>query len=145
MFARILVATDGSERALQAARTARTIAEKFGSSVVLLNVIQPVYPIPGLGPGDALTFPAALNEELEEISRNILSRTRAEFGDGQNNVTMRSEWGHPIERIISAVKEEGIELVVVGSKGLSGLEQLLLGSVSGKVVQYASCSVLVVR
>jgi nucleotide-binding universal stress UspA family protein len=145
MFAKILVATDGSDKALQAAQAARTIAEKFGSAVILLNVIQPFFVIPGLGAGDTITFSTTLNEELEEISNNALTRTRAEFGDDLSNVMVRSEWGHPVERIVSVIEEEGVDLVVVGNKGLSGLEQLLLGSVSGKVVQHASCSVLVVR
>ena len=53
--------------------------------------------------------------------------------------------GDPAEEILRAAERHRADLIVMGSKGLTGLERYLLGSVSRKVARHASCSVLVVR
>ncbi len=52
--------------------------------------------------------------------------------------------GHPAEEILKAAKRLRADLVVMGSRGLTGMEKILLGSVSAKVTRHAACSVLVV-
>ena len=53
--------------------------------------------------------------------------------------------GHPANAIIEAAERGGYDLVIVGSRGLNAVERFLSGSVSGRVVSHAPCSVLVVR
>ena len=53
--------------------------------------------------------------------------------------------GNPYEEIVDEAKEMGADLIVIGSQGLRGLERLLLGSTTERVVQYSSCAVLIVK
>jgi universal stress protein A len=53
--------------------------------------------------------------------------------------------GNPYEEIVNAAKELGVGLIVIGLRGYTGLERLLLGSTADRVVQYAPCPVLVVK
>jgi nucleotide-binding universal stress UspA family protein len=53
--------------------------------------------------------------------------------------------GYPADEIIKAAKDEGVDLIVVGNLGRTGIERMLIGSVSEAVVRHAPCPVLVVR
>lgn len=55
------------------------------------------------------------------------------------------EVGHPSERIIAMAKKTGADAIVIGSRGLSGIAEFFLGSVSSKVAQYANVPVLIVK
>ena len=55
------------------------------------------------------------------------------------------EVGHPSERIIALAKKNGSDSIVIGSRGLSGIAEFFLGSVSSKVSQYATIPVLIVK
>ena len=55
------------------------------------------------------------------------------------------EVGHPSERILSVAKKTSCDAIVIGSRGLSGIAEFLLGSVSSKVSQYATIPVLIVK
>jgi nucleotide-binding universal stress UspA family protein len=145
MFKKILVPTDGSDKALQAADVARELGEKFSSHVILLNVLQPFYEIPALATGDMIPPPVLMMEDLEASGKNALTRTQSQFKDYAFPVTTRSEWGNPAERIVTVAKEEAVDVIIIGNRGITGLEEFLLGSVSSQVVHEAPCSVIVVR
>ena len=53
--------------------------------------------------------------------------------------------GNPYEQIVNAAEELGVDLIVIGSQGYTGLGRLLLGSTADRVLQYAPCPVLVVK
>lgn len=55
------------------------------------------------------------------------------------------EVGHPSERILAAAKEAAADAIVLGSRGLSGIAEFFLGSVSSKIAQYATIPVLIVK
>jgi nucleotide-binding universal stress UspA family protein len=145
MFKKILVPTDGSDNALQAADVAQVLGEKFSSHVILLNVLQPFYEIPALANGDIIPSPVLMTEDLEAIGKTALTRTQSRFKDYVFPLATRSEWGNPAERIVTVAKEEEVDVIIIGNRGITGLEEFLLGSVSSKVVHEAPCSVIVVR
>jgi nucleotide-binding universal stress UspA family protein len=60
-------------------------------------------------------------------------------------VTTRLSEGHPADKIIELAEAEHCDLIVMGSRGLGGLKEMFLGSVSDKVADHASCPVLIVR
>jgi nucleotide-binding universal stress UspA family protein len=118
---RILVATDGSPDAERAVELAARIGHRFGSTVYLLTS----EPIAHGDPKRVAVDAVELTDEL-----------------GVEPTVIRTS-GHPAERILEAAAAEGVSLVVVGSRGLSGVRAL--GSVSERVAHRAPCSVLVAR
>jgi len=88
-------------------------------------------------------------DELYRTEREALERVQVKAANRLQQkvrkVEMEIRGGHPSGEILRVAQAGGFDLVVVGSKGLTGVKRFLLGSVSQKVVKYAPCSVLVVR
>lgn len=147
MYTKILLCSDGSEHALSAARHAAELSKKFGSKLVLLNVFNPsAAPMNYIGvPGAALMTATNLGcyaEEIQEAVERDTGKILEKFGV---EYVCRRELGHPVERIMAAAADEQVDLIVMGSRGLSEWKSFLLGSISDGVLHHAHCPVLVVR
>lgn len=134
---KILVAVDGSEYSNAAVKKAGELAEKFGSKVTLLNVIKPL---------------SVFHEEVEIVedlqkdeARRILRKSKEILLDMEVDSKTLFRKGDPASEIVDLTKENDVDLIVVGSRGLGGIKMFLLGSVSKRVTEHAHCSVLVVR
>ena len=142
MFTNILLASDGSECALKAAAVAATLANKFTARLTIINIYEP---IPTVGPYGEIVN-TELNEryvrELQEHAISPVGRIMEGMGVPYQS---RQEVGQPAAEIIRVAEEEGCDLVVLGSRGLSGFQEFLLGSVSDRVVHHAHCPVLIVK
>ncbi|MHB1389920.1 MAG: universal stress protein [Thermoleophilia bacterium] len=138
MFNKIMVATDGSPTAVAALRYAVEIARNSSSSSVLI-----VHACPAC---TADIDPEQINLTL---ARKIVDEAAAEFKGSEAKVDTLVEVDYPQEALGTALVEiaqrEGIDLIILGSRGLSEFRGMLLGSVSSKVVQHAVCPVLVVK
>jgi len=147
MFSRILVCSDGSPKALDAARAAALIASKFGSEIILLSVFDPsVLPAATMGiPGGTLASAVNAGSFAEESHTAVERETGKVFEEAGVQYRAHRELGHPVDRIISAAHDEHADLIVMGSRGLGGFTRLLLGSVSEGVLRHAHCPVLSVR
>ena len=88
---------------------------------------------------------AGMVERIREFHQELVNRSLKELAEAGLNAEGRILEGDPRESLLEEAKQEGIELIVVGSHGRSGLEKLLMGSVAAHVVAHAPCSVLVVR
>jgi nucleotide-binding universal stress UspA family protein len=75
----------------------------------------------------------------------LLEATRKALSCPELKIVENLAFGHEAEEILKASQRMRADLVVMGSRGITGLRRILLGSVSHKVVRYAKCSVLVVR
>ncbi len=144
MFSKILVCSDGSDYALDAAQIAAVIARQFGARVQVLNIfsfpyIDPVYAGVSAIPADIITESAKAQREAIEHSTLPL------FTQVGVPCEMLQEWGHPVEGIVDVAAREKVDLIVVGSRGLSGIKEFFLGSVSEGVLHHAHCPVLIVR
>lgn len=145
MFKKILVPIDGSETAFRALEQAIVLGEKFNSELVVINVIQPYNNAAFLAvPLDNATINES-NSELETIGQNVLDMARDKLIAYPKSVEYHLEIGHPSERIVSLSKKVGCDAIVIGSRGLSGIAEFFLGSVSSKVAQYAPVPVLIVK
>jgi nucleotide-binding universal stress UspA family protein len=141
--ARILLATDGSEEATLAAQTTADLARRTGSElhVVTVGAEYPLYELPD--------YPARFEEVLREQrreAREVLDeqvKRIEESGGTVNEVHLRE--GRADEEIAVLGDDLDADLIVTGSRGVSGLRRALLGSVSDSVVRHAHCPVLVVR
>ncbi len=146
MFTHILMATDGSEHALKAAACAAEIAQKFGSEVTLLCVFNP--PLtqgPQIGVVDTPVDPAVIARYGEEVQEAVERRTGQVFEQYGVAYQARREVGHPADMIIAIAARSNADLIVMGSRGLAGLQSFLLGSVSERVLRHAHCPVLIVK
>jgi nucleotide-binding universal stress UspA family protein len=145
MFRKILVPSDGSEAALQAAKYAKALAEKFGSEVTLVHVVQNYYSLPAFSLADTVTIPVSVLQDLESTGKVILNKTEDIFQDFTGKLSSRLEFGPPGKQIIDIAVKERFELIVMGRRGLSGVTGMLLGSVSNHIVHYAPCPTLIVK
>jgi nucleotide-binding universal stress UspA family protein len=137
----IVVGTDGSDLADKAIREAAEIAARDGARLHIVTA----YPDPAFFREQITSGATRVDVNLREVADAVLARAEREAAAlGAEVVTHASEEG-PAEAILDVAKEEDADLIVVGQRGLSGLQRFLLGSVSSKVAQHASCSVLIVR
>ncbi len=86
------------------------------------------------------------NDELKQVGDKGLEMADERLKDYKGGtVEFKLEVGHPSERIIALSKEFECDAIVIGSRGLSGIAEFFLGSVSSKVSQYADVPVLIVK
>jgi nucleotide-binding universal stress UspA family protein len=139
LFSRLLVAVDGSESAKRAFARSVYLAKQCNSRLDIIHVVlDSTY-----GGDSAATF--LLIEELKETGRKLLEdyETQAKR-DGVQPETLL-EVGDHAQVIIDTANKGGYDLIIMGSRGLSPFKDLLLGSVSFKVMHHARCPVMVVR
>jgi len=122
-FQRVLVPLDGSERALAALPLAESVARRFESNLVLLHAIDP-----DGRPGDMNALQAQV-ARLEE--RGFQARLDLPQGSAE-------------ERILDAVEQDGAQLLVMTSHGMTGLARWAYGSVAEKVLRHCRCPLLLV-
>ena len=140
MFDRILLAVDGSEHALHAARKAAEIARTMNSSEFRIVVSYDTIPM-YLGEPNLQFAIDNRKSDAEEILNNAVK----EVGYIPCNIHTELIEGEPAEAIIDVATTRKSDVIVMGSRGLGTLAGLLLGSTSQKVVAHAPCPVLIVR
>jgi nucleotide-binding universal stress UspA family protein len=142
---RILVAVDGSEQSFHAIRALGhlTRAEKL---IVMnaLDVPRLAYPIGG-EPTVLEDFSLSIQQVMQDDSERLLNRIASLLPMNTGPVSQQVERGTPAEAILSAAEKEKADLIVLGSRGLGPVKELLLGSVSHRVVTHAACPTLVVN
>ena len=144
-FSRILVAVDGSKSAMNAADYAIDMAKKFDAQLTTLTVSHISLSSYGLA-----VIPDAIKQTKEKhaleskqwfdkVSQNAKQndvQIKTELIDSQMSVD---------GTIVEYAESNDIDLIILGTKGRSGIKKLLLGSVATAVVKYATCPVMVVK
>jgi len=141
MFGKILVPIDGSAEAIEAARYARTVAEKFSSAVTLIHIVQHAPYIDS----DSPSMSSSIITSLDERANQVLAEALELFQDFDGRVTTCIEYGHPGMKITEISKEKNYSLIIMGRRGMSDVAKLLMGSVSNYVLHYAFCPTLIIR
>lgn len=139
MFKNIVIAVDGSDHSYRALPYAKGLAEQCGAALWLIHAFPHTSDLLGYDEYEKLVG------RREAAGQKILDEARQLLG--QTTVEIHEELleGPPAEAILTVAQTRAVDLIVVGSRGLSSIQELLLGSVSQKVLQYARCPVLVVR
>jgi nucleotide-binding universal stress UspA family protein len=140
MFKEILLAVDGSDHALHAARVAAGLSNAMRSQRVRVVVAYDPIP-PYLGEPNLQN---AINARLNE-SQAILQKAMEALGPVAAEVRGELLEGDAAESIIRVAMTHNSDVIVMGSRGLGRLSGLILGSTSQKVVAHAPCPVLIVR
>lgn len=152
----IVVGTDGSEPAEEAVRQATDLADHEGARLHLVTAYPDSQLLrerttiwtndpKGVIDSGRTAGGADTIVDLREVAESLVQRAaRDALSKGVDVVTHVRE-GQPAEVIIDVANQEQADLVVVGSRGLTGIKRYLLGSVSFKISEHAPCSVLIVR
>jgi nucleotide-binding universal stress UspA family protein len=142
MFKQILVPVDGSETSLRAVMQAAGLARAFGSNVAVVYVIDP-YPFTGVGTDMAYGQTQYLSAATAEANQALKRAEEMLSGLASSVQVVES---HTVHRgIVETAQNAGADLIVMGSHGRRGLEKLVLGSVTQRVLGDAHIPVLVVR
>ncbi|MCU1451604.1 MAG: universal stress protein UspA [Acidimicrobiales bacterium] len=145
---KVLIATDGSDFAIAAAKKASELLAPASAVTVLAVVPQPVLPaaapVTGLDPGAIVTPEATeeLDQALTEEARVWLDRTVEALGGRAERLSVH---GDPATEICRLAQDGGFDVIALGSHGFGFVKRVVLGSVSHHVLQHAPCPVLVVR
>lgn len=146
MFHKILLASDGSDGALKAARAAAALAKCIGAEITILHVFtMPTAFAPIVGVGGQALDAASIAQYAEEVQNAVARRTGHVLESEGVPYSTRLEIGHPAATIVRIAEEEGYDLIVLGSRGLTELKSFMLGSVSDRVSHHAHCPVLIVK
>ncbi|MFO1311501.1 MAG: universal stress protein [Burkholderiales bacterium] len=136
MISKILLGYDGSASAERALDFAVETAHKYGAELHVLAVARP----PDLG--TEIEVEPVIEREIKHYE-SVLAGTAAKL----SGIAARSEVavGHPAEQILRYAETRGIDHIVVGNRGRTLFERLLLGSIARQVVAHAPCNVTIVR
>jgi nucleotide-binding universal stress UspA family protein len=144
MFSHILVPVDGSGASLKAVEKAAGLAQAFGSKVTLLNVID-VYPFVGIGADYAFGQAEYLTAATANANQSLAKAEEVCAAAGLACERKVIE-GHVVHQgILDCAGSLGADLLVMGSHGRHGLDKLLLGSTTQRVLGHAKVPVLVVQ
>ncbi|NIC07832.1 universal stress protein [Billgrantia bachuensis] len=152
MYKSILVPVDGSEGAKKALEVACQLASQGDATLHILHIPEELTHettlVWGIG---AIAIEASRQEPQEprarqDIGKQIVDRAeKAARAKGVTRVETIIGQGDPARTIVSEAKRRGVEAIVMGSRGLSDLRGLVVGSVSHKVSHVAECTVITVR
>jgi nucleotide-binding universal stress UspA family protein len=137
-FKNILVPIDGSIYSEKSLERASEFVNTFGSNLILIYVVEKSIPINLLDRKEYLQI-------LRKFGTNVLEKANKKLSKKGITAKILLKEGNIVNEIEKTVKKEKCDLIVVGNKGLGSVSRLILGSVSNKISQSSSCSVLIVK
>jgi nucleotide-binding universal stress UspA family protein len=139
MFKRILIAYDGSEHSKRAAQLAGEFARKQENAELWLVCVMALIPI-NLGE----PYITEIMDQLTKAGEELIEDAKKVIGEG---IPIHEElmFGSPAESILEVEKTRNCDLIIMGTRGMSGLQSLLLGSQVNKVIIHSKCPVLAVK
>jgi nucleotide-binding universal stress UspA family protein len=142
-FRKILVPTDFSVHSGEAIKIAAAMSQAMQAPLVLLFVYQPMSST--LLDGALLPMPLDVGTDVARANSQLQEAERAATAAGAVGVSSSLRQGGAVHEILAHAKEEGIDLIVMGTHGRTGLKHVLIGSVAEKIVRQSPCAVLTVR
>jgi nucleotide-binding universal stress UspA family protein len=148
---KVLTAVDYSEKSLEAAEFALLIAKNMNSSLIIVNVLQTepwLYGKHAYEWGSEDELDKAYHKEkerIEQVLNNIKNNAEKISVTTRTEILMNAQTNSIASTIVEFAENEKVDLIVVGTRGASGVKRMLLGSVVSGVVTYAHCPVLVVK
>lgn len=139
MFKNIVLAFDGSDYSLKALQCAKSVAERFEATLWLVHVFR--------NPSDFMGYTdyEKLYARRKSAAQAVLDDALKKLGTTTFIVNEELHEGPEAESILKAAENRKADLIVMGTRGLGAVKGFLVGSVSRKVIHYASCPVMVVH
>ena len=135
LISKILVAVDGSETSSKAAEMAIDLAEKYGAELIALYIVAP-----NINFSQAFYF---AQENGQKIVDEVKRKAFAKKLNVQTEVLM--DVGSVPKAIVEYAEKNNANLIVLGTRGISGIKRMLVGSTASEVVKYSHCPVMVVK
>jgi len=135
------VPVDGSDNSYRALDAALFLSEKLGSNITVLHVMEQV-PITHI---ESQKLLSELLENYKKENQDILSKCleiARKKGVTINTILLQ---GNPASIILDFSKKEKYDIVIMGSRGMGKFKELILGSVSSKIVHHSPCGILLIR
>jgi nucleotide-binding universal stress UspA family protein len=137
---KIMIATDGSICSRLAANKGIEVARLSGGTVYAVYVVSTYYS----SSIDVDFYREKVHEALKKDGEHAVKKIK-EMGERVRvNVETILLEGHPVDKLIQYAEEEGMDIVVIGTLGRTGLDRLILGSVSENLIRHSKVPVLVV-
>lgn len=142
----ILVPTDFSEDGDAAISAAREWARPFGAKIHLLHAYYLDIP-PSYIAGDATGFinPQPILDPMRESAESFIKDLIQSITEDGTKATSAVVMGHPSQVILEEASRLDVDLIIMGTRGLTGLKHVVLGSTAERVVRMAQCPVLTVK
>lgn len=144
----VVLGTDGSDHAERAAEILGRLPLPEQTRITAVSVVRPYQPVPTLMPMDAYAVEQAYQEirdaqnlQCQHVAEDAASRLRR----AGCNAAACARSGDPAAELLAQVELHHADLVVVGARGVSRIEELFVGSVAERVLKTATCSVLIAR
>ncbi len=144
MFKKILVAVDGSDPSLHALEVAVSVAKQNDAELKLVAVVPPV---PPMVEGDMPHYAPDFSNYLKESYKRMIGNKKKEVAEKNPDLKVEAivTEGHPARAIIKESRKLGVDLIIMGNRGKSGIFSWMLGSVSRQVTDACTVPVLVVK
>jgi nucleotide-binding universal stress UspA family protein len=141
MLSKLLVPVDGSENSLRALDHAIYLAKKAGANITAMNVIE---------------NPPTVYVESQKLLNDLLANFRAESAkilDKCRQIAEKSDVrietvigeGDAASNIVGYAQKEDFDTIIIGRRGLGRFKEMVLGSISNKVLHHAKCTVMIVK
>ena len=139
MFKRILIAYDGSDHSKRAAQLAGEFARKQENAELWVVCVMALIPITLGEP-----YISEIMDQLTKAGEELIQDAKKVIGEG---IPIHEElmFGSPAESILEVEKTRNCDLIIMGTRGMSGLQSLLLGSQVNKVIIHSKCPLLAVK
>lgn len=134
MFSKILVGTDGFGPATKAVERAVELAETTGAELIVAHAYPP--------PEHAALMGAPAGHSGEDSGRGLLTDVQKHHGARANIRPVLKE-GDPTDVLLDIAEAENVDVIVVGSQGMTGPRRRVLGSVPNRISHHAPCTVLI--
>ncbi len=146
---KILVPTDFTSTAENAVETARLLAKKNDAEILFLNVIEinsgeSLHTTGGASGGASFSDGIIIQESIRRSEDEMVRLTDVSKFQGIK-ASFEIRLGNPFRHIFNAIEDNNIDFIVMGTKGASGLSEIIIGSNTEKVVRKAKCPVLTIK
>ncbi len=149
MFKRILVPLDGSRSGLRALKYATGLAQNFGAEIILLQVVKQAIPLIDVGTpaGSTVAVEVARMEDRRNVTRarRYLSGKVRQLKSRGITASYNVKIGDPALVIVAFSRKEKMDLIVMSTRGKSGIKRAIMGSVADAVIRKSGKPVLVIK
>jgi len=138
LYTSILIPVDGSENSMRATKHAIDLAVKLNARLIGLHVIDTRILKAAEGSSKLLA-------QLQRLGEKSLKDVTALAGEAKVKVETSLQEGLPVDVIVEEAEKRNVDLIVMGTRGLTGAKRVVLGSTAEQVIRWAACPVLVVK
>jgi len=136
-FHRVLVATDGSKQCRSAVERAIDFSRSYGGEMLVISIVDV--------PAEFYAEAPQIVEDMVHKAKDYVEEVKKQAGASGVKVETLVREGEAYQAIVDIAKTRGVNTIVMGSHGRTGLKRLLMGSVAEKVIGYAPCPVLIAK